>query len=245
MAPMATDTPIPNVGIILTHNRPELLAQCVAAAGPQFDLIIVIDNASEPPVDATQLRSRYAGDGAKLLVLPIADQPPNISKFWRAGLDAATFPAFLMTGLDDPTAAQWNVALVCDDVILPDNWVHLVATGLREYGAAAACTHAITPATQPLIKAAPDSDIMNRMTPHAFMIAGENEAIRPDERLPWWWGDTHMDWTARKHGGMVILPGPVAVNSQPNHFTVLRPELAEQAGKDGETFVSIWGFRPW
>lgn len=233
---MATDTSIPNVGIILTHNRPKLLARCVAAAGPQLDYLIVIDNASDPPV-GFQLRSQYVGDGAKLLVVPIPDQPPNISRMWTHGLDHARQAVFL-------DALQWNVALLCDDVILPDGWINLVATGLREYGAAAACTHAIHPISQPLIKAAPDSDIMNRMTGWAFMIAGEL-GLQPDLRLHWWWVDTHMDWLARQAGGMVILPGPVAVNERPNEYTVGRPELGAQASRDGVTFAQIHGWRPW
>ena len=238
---MATDTPIPNVGIILTHNRPELLARCVAAAGPQLDYLIVIDNASDPPVQSGHLRSLYS-DGAPLVVLTIPDQPPNISSMWAAGLIhvrwAMTAP---YPGLD---AQRWNVALLCDDVILPDGWVQIVATGLREHDAAAACTHAIAPITQPLVKTVQDSDIMNRMTGWAFMLTGERDP-QPDERLHWWWCDTHLDWQARAKGGMVILPGPVAVNERPNEYTVGRPELGQRAGDDGKAFEQIWGWRPW
>lgn len=238
---MATDTPTPNVGIILTHNRPELLARCVAAAGSQVDYLLVIDNASDPPVDHTTLRA--AGTVAvPLVVLSIPDQPPNISRMWAAGL---THGRFAMTAPSPAPAAQrWNVALLCDDVILPDGWVQIVATGLREYGAAAACTHAITPIAQPVVKTAPDSDIMNRMTGWAFMLVGEL-GLEPDLRLHWWWCDTHMDWQARSKGGMVILPGPVAVNERPNEYTVGRPELGQRAGDDGKAFEQIWGWRPW
>lgn len=236
---MATDTPIPNVGIILTHNRPELLARCVAAASPQFDLLIVIDNASDPPVETDSFP--LGENDASLALVHLPDQPPNISTMWTKGLALA---AQLAQGFDSDRPERWNVALLCDDVILPDGWVQIVATGLREYGAAAACTHAITPATQPLIKAAPDSDIMNRMTGWAFMLAGE-VGLEPDERLEWWWVDTHLDWLARQAGGMVILPGPVAVNERPNEYTVGRPELGQRAGEDGKAFEQIWGWRPW
>lgn len=241
---MATDTPIPNVGIILTHNRPELLARCVAAASPQVDLLIVLDNASEPPVDQEQLRATQPEPPARPPLLVhhrIPDQPPNISTMWTKGLALA---AQLVQGFDSDRPERWNVALLCDDVTLPYGWVSLVATGMREHGAAAACTHAIMPVNRPIVKLAPDSDIMNRMTGWAFMIAGE-VGLQPDERLEWWWVDTHLDWLARQAGGMVILPGPVAVNERPNEYTVGRPELGEQAGRDGQMFSSIWGWRPW
>lgn len=237
---MATNL-IPNVGIILTHNRPELLARVVAAAGPQLDHLIVVDNASDPPVDHETLRSLY-GDGAPLVVLPIPTQPPNISAMWAQAL---SFTRVAVASYLSGPAERWNVALLCDDITLPpDGWVSLVASGMREHGAAAACTHPIRPITQPIVKTAPDSDIMNRMTGWAFMLAGEL-GLEPDLRLAWWWCDTHLDWQARSRGGMVILPGPVVINERPNEFTVGRPELGEQAGRDGQTFAQMYGGRPW
>ncbi len=35
--------------VILTHNRPELLAACVGAIRGQVDTVLVVDNASAPP----------------------------------------------------------------------------------------------------------------------------------------------------------------------------------------------------
>lgn len=237
---MATTT-VPNVGIILTHQRPELLARVVTAAGPQVDHLIVIDNGSDPPINHEALRDFY-GEGAPLIVLDIPDQPPNISAMWTKALGYArvNVKAFYLSN----PAERWNVALFCDDITLPDGWINLVTTGMREHNAAAACTHPIRPTTQPIIKTAPDSDIMNRMTGWAFILAGELDP-QPDVRLEWWWGDTHLDWQARTRGGMVILPGPVVINERPNDFTVNRPELGHRAGLDGKAFEEIWGWRPW
>jgi glycosyltransferase involved in cell wall biosynthesis len=237
---MAT-TDIPTVGIILTHNRPELLARVVAAAGPQFDHLVVVDNASDPPINHEALRDFY-GKGAPLVVLPIPDQPPNISRMWTQALGYArvNVKAFYLSS----PAERWNVVLLCDDITLPDGWVSLVASGMREHGAAAACTHPIRSIAQSIVKTAPDSDIMNRMTGWAFMLAGEL-GLEPSLGLEWWWVDTDLDWQARTRGGMVILPGPVVVNERPNDFTVNRPELGQRAGEDGKAFAEIWGWRPW
>ena len=71
--------------VVLTHNRPALLRQTVDAIGPQVDLVIVIDNASEPPVDHHDLD----GEGRRVCVLNVHDQPPNLAELWQLGIDVA------------------------------------------------------------------------------------------------------------------------------------------------------------
>jgi glycosyltransferase involved in cell wall biosynthesis len=220
--------------IILTHNRPELLARCVAAVAPQVDTIILVDNESDPPALIEPDKPDYAR-----LVLLRYSGPPNLSAMWNLGLTVAA--ACAQAAADQQ---HWDAIMLCDDAILPDRWVRNVSTGMREHGAAAACTHPLREIHSPILKLDPDRDITNRMCGWAYMLAGE-KGLRADQRLRWWWGDTHMDWLARKAGGMVILPGPVVANERPNDFTVNRPELGEQAGRDGKTFAEIWGWRPW
>lgn len=230
----------PSIAIILTHNRPELLDRCVAAAAGQVNGLIVIDNASDPPVVDEVLFKTAVVDLDKwprvFIVHRDETQPANLSRLWNIGLTAVG------RWFDEDPA--WNVVLLCDDAILPDGWVATVATGMRAHNAAAASTHQATPVSAPIFKTEPDSDLWNRMCPWAFMLAGE-KCLRADERLHWWWCDTHMDWQARKNGGMVILPGPVVANERPNDFLTSKPELAARAGVDGEIFAEIWGFRPW
>lgn len=218
----------PSYAIILTHNRPELLDRCVRAVGEQVDLTIVVDNASDPPA-----KPPFVGE--RQLVVRDLDQPANLSRLWNK--------AFQQVRLDVHISLidHWNLIMLCDDAIIPPGWVDIVTTGMRAHNATAACTGSVA---APLVKTAPDRDLMHRMPGHAFALRGE-AWLQADERLHWWWCDTHLDWLARQAGGMVMLPGPVVVNERPNDFTVHKPELAERAGADGEVFAQIWGWRPW
>jgi len=234
---MANPAPPPSFAIILTHNRPELLDRCVRAVGPQTDLIIVVDNASDPPVDHEMWISQIADPNfASLLVISEPEQPPNLSRLWNIGFGAVAQLHRFCGGSE-----SWDLVMLCDDADVPAGWVRLLLDGMRRYGAVAACT---LPVGVPILKREPDRDIILRMPGHAFALAGE-AGLRADQRLRWWWCDTHLDWLARKAGGMVVLPGPEVRNERPNDFTVNRPELGEQAGRDGDTFRKIWGWRPW
>lgn len=220
--------------IILTHNRPVELAATLRAVSAQGVAALVIDNASDPPVKLPP-----PAPGMPVWVLHNNQQPPNLSALWNRGLDwiGSWF------GDDD----RWNVALLCDDVVLPPDWFESVRTTMRGHGASAASRHQMTNISSPILKTEPDRDLANRMCGWAFMVAGER-GLRADERLHWWWCDTHMDFLARKNGGMVIAPGEPARNGAANYWTTRRPELAEQAGRDGDTFAEIWahdGGRPW
>lgn len=230
---MTAPDPLARFAVVLTHNRPDLLAKCVAAIGPQVDLTIVIDNASDPPVDLADI----ADEGWRTILLHVPDQPPNLARLWNVGLDTATT---LRAGAPGP----WHVAFLCDDAIVGAGWFTAVADTIRTHGAAAGSTHAISRVASPLVKTAPDSDIYNRMCGWAFVVSAE-KGWRANESMHWWWLDTDADFSARVSGGMVIAPGPVVVNERPNDFTYSVPGLAEQAGRDREAFAAKWGSAPW
>ena len=222
----------PRYAIILTHNRPELLAQCVAAIRLQADVTIIIDNASEPAVAPEDFP--LEGGGPFLLINdPL--QPPNLSYLWNRGFDA-------VSRLNN--SPQWDVAVLCDDVTVPEGWFDTVSTCMRDHGAAAGSTHQWREVGQPILKQLPDRDLQNRMCGWAFVLAGEKR-IRADEDLMWWWCDTDLDWQARGNGGMVICPGPVAKNIHPNEWTSRIPLLNQRSGLDSEVFARKWGGRPW
>jgi glycosyltransferase involved in cell wall biosynthesis len=220
-------------GLILTHNRPEPLRQCVEALSPQVDSILVIDNASNPPAEI-QMRM---GD-TPIAIMRNDMQPPNLAKLWNIGLN---YIEKMMHGIG---IMQWDVAILCDDVLVQPAWFDSISHTMRSIGAVAGCTHAFHPVPSPILKVNPDGDIMNRMQGSAFIVVGE-KGQRADESMQWWWCDTDMDWQARLSGGMIVAPGPVATNTRPNDFTVTVPGLAEQAGRDGEAFAAKWGGRPW
>lgn len=217
--------------IVLTHNRPELLELCVAAIGPQVDLTIIIDNASDPPVMNTFKPNPS-------IVVRDSEQPPNLSRLWNVGMNSVALHAEVS---DEQT---WDIAFLCDDALVPAGWFDIVATGMREHDATVASTHCANPVSAPILKTAPDGDVWNRMCPWAFIMRGER-SFPADEDLKWWWGDTYVDFTARENGGMVIVPGPVVVNQKMNEFTATYPGLMQQSGDDGNTFARKYGGRPW
>lgn len=237
MVAMGKSFNAPRYAVVLTHNRLDLLRSCVYAIARQLDggTVVVVDNASNPRVRLSDLLGPAAPTVA-ITYLP--DQPPNLAKNMNAGL-ALVRNLALHGG-----ASQWDVAMLCDDVMVPTGWFDSIAPHLRLGGVVAGSTHSVAPVAHTIVKHEPDGDIYNRMQGSAFVIAGE-AGLWADESMHWWWQDTDLDWQARKAGGVVIAAGPVAENGRPNDFTYAVPGLAEQAVRDGEQFARKWGWRPW
>ena len=213
-----------SAAVILTHNRPELLAQVIAAIQPQVDQVIVIDNASDPPAQVEQ--------GVTLIQIP--DQPPNLARFWNVGIARAL------------EAGAQRIAFLCDDAIVPKGWFAAVTAAMAEHGAVVGCSDPFgyMPAGQTRIKTEPDGALMERMPGWAWVL-DPGSPVRPDESFEVWWGDSDVDWQARKAGGMVMVGGYVVPNAMPSGFMITHPELIGQTGVDGEAFAAKWGWRPW
>lgn len=218
-----------NFAVIPTHNRHEELARLVTYLRTEDVTVVVIDNASQPRVFDT------LPTFTELLVIRDDEQPPNLSRLWNVGFDA-------VRELCSQESA-WNVGVFNDDTVLPPGWWRYVETGLRydERHPVLACTDAYDQGTH-VFRTEPGGDITRRMCPWAFMVRGE-AGLRADEELRWWWGDTDLEWRATRAGGILILPGYTAANTCANSTTV--GVLAEQAGRDRETFRRKWGSNPW
>lgn len=214
--------------VVLTHNRPEMLGACVTAIARQSDTVVVVDNASDPPV---------RGDRWQPNVYVVSDpvQPPNLARMWNAQLDriadAETWP--------DRPDATWDVALLCDDVVAPDDWFDRIAGQMRLHGASAASTHSYVPVDAPYMLRALTNGA-DRMCPWAFVLRGE-QRLRADESLAWWYCDTDLDWQARRLDGTLIAAGPIARNGAVGDWTARRPDLFAQSRRDGDTFHAKWG----
>lgn len=224
--------------IVLTHNRPGLLRDCVDAIGPQVDTVIVIDNASDPPVQAQDV-PWFDRPG---FILAIPDQPPNLAALWNRGFE-------FIEGCEGLNAAachegSWWVAVLCDDAIVPEGWFAAVTDAMTATGAAAGCSNPWGAHHEPRLKTAPDGDLAGRMPGWAFILDGAKN-LRADESMHWWWCDTDLDWQARAAGGMVMIGGFPVPNVRPNDFLTTIPGLNEQAGRDGEAFTAKHGYRPW
>lgn len=220
----------PRYAIIPTHNRPEKLTALVTSLGTQCDNIVIVDNASTPPVDADLLGAAVAGR-ASVTVIRDEEQPPNLARFWNIMFDLCADLA-KQEGFD-----AYDVAVLNDDSIVPAGWYDACATSLRGHETAVI---AHTTVTSPRFRTDLDSVPGNRMTPHAFVIRGE-AGLRADERMRWWYQDTDLELQARLAGGVLSVDGPQVINSLANTTTV--GPLAEQAGRDRQVFEQKWAGR--
>lgn len=222
---MDGDRPRGRGALILAHNRQGLLDQTIAAAQPQVDTVMVVDNASDPKLTVPE--------GVGLMFIP--DQPPNLAKFWNAGLD---FFAYWFK--DRP----YDVAILCDDAVIPPGWFAAVTTAMRETGASAGSSNPWGRPHFPMVKRDMDSDISNRMCSWAFIVDGASR-VRADESMHWWWFDSSFDIELRRENGTVLIGTHPVPNIEPNRWTNEKPELAEQAGRDQQAFVARYGSAPW
>ena len=218
--------------IIPTHDRRTELATCIAALSQQIDTLVVIDNASDPPVDSFALLA----PAAELVILRDGEQPPNLSRLWNVGLD-------YVAKLAEAAGRQvWDVAILNDDAVVPPNWFTACATAMRAGTAVVACSGPHGPVQSPILKTKPDADVWTRMCPHAFVTRGE-VGLRSDETMRWWWFDADWDRRARLSGGVQLITGYPTTNTCANSSTV--GVLAEQAGRDRARFAELWGSCPW
>ena len=235
--------------IIPTHNRHDLLAALVLELVTQVDLIYVIDNASDPPVEKRALHGIAAGERGRVVVIRDGEQPPNLTRLWTVGLEqiAIDVESYRFTEFA-AVPVEWDVAFFNDDVELYQGWFDAVAGPLREHGAAAACIHPWMPGL--VMKTEPDGDLGSRLTGPAFVIRGElarkeGDPLWPDISMRWWWQDTDLDWAARRNGGTLLIPGRAPRHLHENEAMNANPALGEQAGRDRARFVEKHGYAPW
>lgn len=222
--------------IIPTRNRPEQLTSLLKQLEGQVNLIYVIDNASDVPLSNLWLRTRA---DVRAIVKRDDTQPPHLYKMWNDAFNVIATTAKIMGD------KLWDVAVFNDDTSLPEGWFDYVAASLRNPAyqpAAVSCTYTQDLGFPPLLKTQIDGNIATRMCPWAFVVRGEL-GLRADESMRWWWGDTDFEWQAIQAGGVLMLPGYTTANTLANSTT--HGALAEQAGRDGETFAMKWGRRPW
>lgn len=233
---------VPRYAIIPTRNRHEQLISLLRQLAGQVDFVYVIDNASDLPLSSLWLRMQVPD--VKTIVHRDDEQPPHLYKMWNTAFNVIemTVKAF--------GEKLWDVAVLNDDTSLPANWYDNVAGALFRTTEslkhlnvpAIACTYTQTTAGMSHLKTQIDGNIMTRMCPWAFVVRGEL-GLRADEKMHWWWGDTDFEWQAIQAGGVLMLPGEAPLNTLANSTTC--GALAEQAGRDGETFALKWGRRPW
>lgn len=213
--------------VIPTRNRHDLLADCINSVIDQVDRIVVIDNLSDPTIDPDPWHG-------KVSVVRVPLDPPNISVLWNVGLDIVAGAA--------PTDA-WDVAVLNSDVVLPAGWIDALSQAMRATTAVLAYPDQHGGERRILHTQAEPVELRTRITGYAYLLRGET-GLRLDESMAWWYSDDDLDWRARELGGALLVPHQTVEHRAPNSSMHERPELQEQASRDRETFIRIWGRAP-
>jgi hypothetical protein len=230
--------------VIAAHNRHDLLRATVAAIGPQVDAVVIVDNASDPPICAAE---HLDGDRTWVTtIVLVEEQPPNLARNWNVGIDAAL-------ALHEAAAPERRgsspplIAVLNDDAPAPAGWFDAVTAAMVATGAVVGCSDPWGTGHAPRVKREPDRSLMERMPGWAWILDPASP-VRPDESLRWWWNDTDVDWQARLAGGMVMVGAPAVPNVQPNYWTIHRPDCGARVAADREAFAAKWaayGGCPW
>lgn len=197
--------------VIVTRDRPGDFEDCVAMIAPQVHAIVVVAHMDPPYVRDTLLQHGMAWQ-----VISYNEDPPNISRMWNLGLEAAAVAA---PGRRPP---PHDVAILNDDVVVPPDWFDRVASEMWTNGSTAGCV------------ARPDDP---RMTGYAFVLNGDAD-LRADEQFQWWYGDDDLQKQAERLGGVAFAPGPGVEHRHPNSTTV--GVLAEIAAEDSRRYTRKW-----
>ncbi|MFS8096698.1 glycosyltransferase [Lentzea alba] len=210
--------------VVPTHNRPAELRQMLKSLGLPRDRVLVIDNASTPPVADVEA-----------VVVRDEEQPPNLSRLWNIGLDWAH---------EQAAGEKYAVAVLNDDLVLPQGFMDAMVDALGRYGATIAYPDRSGRGTDwhnteqgPVLMA-------NRMTGYAFVLDGTAN-LRADERLRWWYGDDDLEWQAQALGGTVLVGGVTIEHLHHNTSTEQNPVLRAQTEVDEQEFIAKWGRSSW
>lgn len=212
-------------GVIPTNGR-DCVDRAVAALRPQVDYLAVIQAGHSITFRSYPENVTVMTDQGKL----------NVSRWWNRGLDWAEGVA---TALNQP---EWDVAIINDDVIVPEDWMCYVADDLRLYNAKAGCSGGIDVGSLVVHRQAGPVPLHQRMQGFAFVVVGESR-LRADEEMSWYFSDDHFGYIAAEAGGMAQKPGCHVNHLYPNQQVT--SELHVQNAESAEAFKKRWGRLPW
>lgn len=159
----------------------------------------------------------------------------NIQRWWNLGLQTV-----------DRLAARhgrpYAVAVLNDDVRLPDKCVATLAEALDTAGATVAFPDRAgrLPAGELVVNRDPDGriDRRHRMTGYCYVLAGEDK-MRLDEGFVWWFGDDDLERRAVAARGAVMVGGLKVANLEANGY--LDAANRTQINRDRARFLTKWG----
>lgn len=210
-------------GVIPTNGR-----DCIQRALPplmaQADHVVVVESGPEIIERDYPSSVTVLSGGPEL----------NISHWWNVGIDWAAEVA------KKQGAETWDVAVINDDVIIPDNWFCYVADDMRALNCVAGCSGGRI--GRPVIQRVDGPvDVFYRMLGFAYVLAGEY-GLRADEDMKVWFGDDDLGARAAAAGGMVVFPG-----CNVDHLHPSEQFISQQAQivADRTTFIRKRGYVPW
>lgn len=210
--------------VIPSGNRRQELTDLVNVLVSDGVRVIIVDTGYDTPLEFSAPR---------VAVLYDVYQPKNISRWWNLGLEMAeTLERYAYPN------EEFVVAVLNDDIVIPRGFVQALANGI--------IYHDVSGAFPDIYGMKRDFVLHQvshwKMSGYAFAMRG-SQGFRAREELAWWGGDQDLEWQMLTNGGLVTVGGLPLHHLYPNQSTV--GELAEQAGRDRETFRQIWGRYGW
>ena len=213
--------------VIPSINRRETLTDLVNVLVNDGVHVIVVDTGYAEPLN-------FGGAfQTRITILEDKQEPKNVSRWWNMGLTWADMIQW--DSADDGN--EYVVAVINDDVVAQPGLVPGLADAIIRHGVVASF---------PDIWGVGRDAVMHqpsglRMAGYCFALRG-SLALRADETMQWWYSDNDIEHQALQAGGVALVGGLTIQHLYPGSTTV--GELAEQAGRDGATFVAKWGYAP-
>lgn len=215
--------------VIPTHNRPKEcrnLVKQLRYQGVPPKNILVIEN-SDIAYDL------YTND---VVVYRDPDPSPHIYEMWNTGIDRS---------LNASRGGDWCVAVLNDDIILPNHFVESTTTILKRHNPTIVFPNQFRHTSDILNREPGPTSLDMRVTGYCFVMNGTH-GLRCDERFKWWYGDDDLCWRARAdHEGTYLIQDLTVQHLYPSQSTNSSPERTAQAGRDRELFIAKHGRAPW
>jgi hypothetical protein len=216
---------LPRFGVIPTNGR-DCVEAAVAALRPQVDFLVVIQAGQK-------ITYREYPENVAIMT---DEGPPNVCRWWNRGLDWAQGVA-TASGFE-----KWDVAIINDDVIVPEGWMCYVADDLRDYNSVAGCSGGLNEGVLVVHRAAVPVPLHQRIQGFAFVLVGES-GLRGDEDMSWYFSDDDLGYRAAAAGGMAMKPGCHVQHLYPN--AQVTSDIQVLNSLSAQAFVKKWGRLPW
>lgn len=213
--------------VIPSINRRETLTDLVNVLVNDGVHVIVIDTGYEPELN-------FGGAWqSRITIVKDHGEPKNISRWWNQGLSRAD----MIQWDSEDVGNEYVVAVINDDVVTNPGLVQGLADAIIRHDVVTSFPD-VWGVGHDVVLHQPSG---LRMSGYCFALRGRAN-LRADESMQWWFSDNDIEHQALQAGGVALVGGLTIQHLYPSSTTI--GELAEQAGRDGATFVAKWGYAP-